>query len=118
MRSALVILSFFVVLASGFWAYRENYATKEALREAARLGQDIARLQEAIAVHRAEWAHLNRPDRLAELVAANFDRLGLMPMLPEQFADTRQLPMPKADPALEGIAAVSSLSAEEEEMLP
>lgn len=118
MRSAVVILSFLAVLLSGFWAYHENYATKEALRKASRLGIEIARLQEAIAMQRAEWAHLNRPDRLAELAAANFDRLGLMPMLPEQFAETRQLPMPVVAPELEGVATVSTLTAEEEEMLP
>lgn len=118
MRSALVILSFLAMLASGFWAYRENYATKEALREASRLSSDIARLQEALAVQRAEWAYLNRPDRLAELVSANFDRLGLLPMLPEQFAETRQLPQPAADPLGAGLEGIATVSAEEEELLP
>ncbi len=118
MRSALVILSFLAMLASGFWAYRENYATKEALREAHRLGAAIGRLQEAIAVQRAEWAYLNRPDRLAELVAANFDRLGLLPMLPEQFADTRQLPEPAPEPLAEGLDGIATVSAEVEELLP
>lgn len=118
MRTAFVILSFLAMLASGFWAYRENYATKAAIARADALGVDIARLTEAIAVQRAEWAHLNRPDRLAELAAANFDRLGLMPMLPEQFADTNQLPAPASAGMLEDVTAVSTLSAEDEEMLP
>lgn len=118
MRSALVILSFLAMLASGFWAYRENYATKESLRQADALEAEIARLTEAIAVQRAEWAYLNRPDRLAELAAANFDRLGLLPMLPEQFAETRLLPEPAGEPMLDGVQAVSTLAAEDEEMLP
>ncbi|GGE16337.1 hypothetical protein SAMN05421774_104167 [Gemmobacter megaterium] len=118
MRSALVILSFLAMLASGFWAYRENYATKVALREAQRLGADIGRLQEAIAVQRAEWAYLNRPDRLAELASANFDRLGLLSMLPEQFAETRQLPEPAADPLANGLDGVAIVSAEDEDLLP
>lgn len=118
MRSALLILSFLVMLGAGFWAYRENYATKEALRRADGLATDITRLTEAIAVQRAEWAYLNRPDRLAELVSANFDRLGLLPMLPEQFAETRLLPVPEASLMLEGMTEVSTLSAEDEEMLP
>jgi hypothetical protein len=118
MRHALVILSFLAILASGFWAYRENYATKAALARADALAAEIARLTDAIAVQRAEWAHLNRPDRLAELVAANFDRLGLLPMLPEQFADTHQLPAPNAEAMLEDVTAVTTLSAEDEEMLP
>lgn len=118
MRSALLILSGVLMLVAGFWAYRENYATKEALRRADGLASDIARLTEALAVQRAEWAYLNRPDRLAELVAANFDRLGLLPMLPEQFAETRLLPAPEAPALLEGVTEVSTLSAMDEEMLP
>lgn len=118
MRSAVLILSFLAMLASGFWAYRENYATKEALRRVDSLQSEIAALTEAIAVQRAEWAYLNRPDRLSELVAANFDRLGLLPMLPEQFAETRQLPAPVAPAMIEGLSGVTTLSAEDEEMLP
>lgn len=118
MRSALLILSFLVMLAAGFWAYRENYATKSALNRADALASEISRLTEAIAVQRAEWAYLNRPDRLAELAAANFDRLGLLPMLPEQFAETRLLPAPEEPALLEGVTDVSTLSAEDEEMLP
>lgn len=118
MRTALLILSFLAMLASGFWAYRENYATKAAIARADALAGDIALLTEAIAVQRAEWAHLNRPDRLAELAAANFDRLGLLPMLPEQFADSHQLPTPAAEGMLEDVTAVTTLSAEDEEMLP
>ncbi|MFN3937624.1 MAG: cell division protein FtsL [Gemmobacter sp.] len=101
MRSFLMILAGLAVLASGFWAYRENYATQAALREAARVNREIARLREALAVQNAEWAYLNRPDRLAELATANFDRLGLLPMLPEQFTETRHLPMPRL-PGIEG----------------
>lgn len=118
MRSALVILSFMVMLASGFWAYRENYATKEVTREAARLATQIRQLREAVAVQNAEWAYLNRPDRLAELVSVNFDRLGLLPMLPEQFAATRQLPMPAPAALDDSLSGIAILSAEEEEMLP
>lgn len=118
MRHAFVILSFLAILASGFWAYRENYATKAAIARADALAAEIARLTESIAVQRAEWAHLNRPDRLAELAAANFDRLGLLPMLPEQFADTHLLPTPSAETLLEDVTAVTTLSAEDEEMLP
>jgi len=118
MRSAFVILSFLAVLVSGFWAYRENYATKEALRSAGRLKAEISQLQETLAVQRAEWAYLNRPDRLSELAAANFERLGLMPMRPQQFATTREVPMPAVLEGVEGLAVVSTLSAEAEALLP
>lgn len=101
MRTLLLIASGLAVMALGFWAYRENYRTQSALKDAARMTREITELREAIAVQRAEWAYLNRPDRLTDLVAANFDRLGLLPMVPEQFAEVRRLPEPlPPDPTL------------------
>ena len=95
MRPLFVIAAFLGVLASGFWAYRENYATKQTLALANALNREIVFLREAIAVQRAEWAFLNRPDRLADLVSVNFDRLQLLPMQPSQFAPLRALPDPE-----------------------
>ena len=81
MRPLLYVLSFLAVLGLGFWAYRENYTTQSALRDVADLQDEIASLHESLAIQRAEWAYLNRPTRLRDLAAMNFDRLGLMPMV-------------------------------------
>ena len=116
MRSVFFLLSALAVMGLAFWAYRENYATQHAAREAAALTREIGRLNEAIAVQRAEWAWLNRPDQLADLVDANFDRLGLMPMTSNQFALIRDLPMPMP-PEPEEIGTVVELVAETEEPL-
>ena len=94
MRTLLNLLAVITVMSLAFWAYRENYATQAALKEMRALKREIGELREAIGVQRAEWAYLNRPDRLTDLVTTNFDRLGLLPMAAEQFATTRQLPMP------------------------
>jgi len=94
MRPVLYILSFLAVLASAFWAYRENYATQAQLKHVAGLHDKIATLRESIALQRAEWAYLNRPDRLRDLATINFDRLGLLPMEPEQFGYTNQITYP------------------------
>jgi hypothetical protein len=85
MRPVLYALSFLAVMGLAFWAYRENYATQQSLRTVEELQAEIGTLREALAVQRAEWAYLNRPDRLRELSTINFDRLGLFPLEPGQF---------------------------------
>ena len=94
MRPVLYLLSFLLVLGSAFWAYRENYATQAQLKQIAALQDEIATLHEGIGLQRAEWAYLNRPSRLRELATINFDRLGLLPMEPEQFGLSAQIGYP------------------------
>jgi len=76
-----------LVAVSATWAYRVNYATREALDRVAHLRTAIAREREALAVLRAEWAYLNRPDRLRALVILHNDALGLADLTPEQFGE-------------------------------
>jgi hypothetical protein len=99
MRTLLYALSFLSVMALAFWAYRENYATQAVLKDVDELQEEIGALREALAVQRAEWAYLNRPDRLRELATINFDRLGLFPLEPAQFGDAGKVAYP-APPAL------------------
>ncbi len=94
MRPVLYVASFLAVMALAFWAYRENYATQQLLKDVSRLNSEIGGLREALAIQRAEWAYLNRPDRLRELVNINFDRLALLPMTPEQFGSPEQVTYP------------------------
>lgn len=94
MRGFLYVLTAIGVIGLAFWAYRETHRTQQATAELRQLRTEIAALREAISVQRAEWAWLNRPDRLRELAAVNFDRLGLMPMLPGQFGSIAEVPFP------------------------
>lgn len=96
MRPVLYVLSFLAVMALGFWAYRENYATQAALRDVTDLQNEIGALRESLSIERAEWAYLNRPDRLRDLATLNFDRLELLPMLPAQFGVASQIAFPPA----------------------
>ena len=94
MRGIVYVLATLGVIALAFWAYRETHATQRAEAEMRALQAEIANLREAIAVQRAEWAYLNRPDRLRALVALNFDALELLPVRPEQFGDPEQVAYP------------------------
>ncbi len=94
MRMLLYILSAMMVIVLAYWAYLENYKTQEVISEVKALQRDIGQMHEELAVLRAEWAYLNRPDRLRQLVEMNFDRLGLLPLMPEQFARVDQVAYP------------------------
>ncbi len=99
MRNALLFLAFMGVVGLAFWAYKENYRTKAAIDEMTAVRQNIAGLRETLGVLRAEWAYLNRPDRLQELANINFDKLQLLPFESAQFAAVAQIarPLPPAE---------------------
>ena len=94
MRYLLHLSTIVLVAACATWAYRVNYATQEALNRVADLRAEIAREREALAVLGAEWAYLNRPDRLRALVDANAAALGLVPLDPAQYGEVAMVPFP------------------------
>lgn len=104
MRGLGYLLSVLAVVALAVWAYGQNHQTQTALNEARDLRREIRQLRDALDVQRAEWAFLNRPERLRHLVDVNFTRLGLVPMTAERFGriDEIAYPMPaSADPNAE-----------------
>lgn len=105
MRGLLYVMFAIGVIGLAYWAYNENYRTQSALAEVRALKRDIASLREALSVQRAEWAYLNRPERLRDLADLNFDDLGLMPMHPDQFGLIEQVAYPRPDPAPLGLLA-------------
>ncbi|MDR9394745.1 cell division protein FtsL [Roseovarius sp. SYSU LYC5161] len=94
MRSLFYVVTALAVIGLAFWAYRENYETQEAQAEAQKLQRQIALERQRLRVLKAEWAYLNRPDRLRELAELNFERLGLMPLQPYQFGKIDQVGYP------------------------
>ncbi|WP_415184783.1 cell division protein FtsL [Phaeovulum sp.] len=96
MRSLIYLATALAVMGLAFWAYRENYRTQSALGEMKTLQRDIASLREGLSVLKAEWAYLNRPDRLRELANLNFERLALLPLQPSQFGAVAQVAYPPA----------------------
>lgn len=106
MRLLLTIAATLAVMGLAFWAYRENYRTQATINEMEGVQRRIATLREEIGVLRAEWAWQNRPERLAELVDLNFERLKLLPLRAEQFVATDAVPYapppsPEPDPLTE-----------------
>jgi hypothetical protein len=96
MKVLLHVLAALAMLALGFWAYEENYKTQASLRAVRDLHAQIGAAHSRLNVLRAEWAYLNRPDRLRDLAEINFDRLGLIPLMPEAFdgVDAVAYPLP------------------------
>ncbi|AXI46005.1 cell division protein FtsL [Sulfitobacter sp. SK012] len=94
MRTVLFVLTALGVIGLAFWAYRENYATQAALSETTKLHHNIREAHARLAVLRAEWAYENRPDRLRDLAELNFDRLGLLPLHPDQFGQVDEIDYP------------------------
>ncbi len=98
MRSVFYILSAIMVIGLAFWAYRENYRTQEAQARSVELQTQISEARQRLRVLNAEWAYLNRPDRLRDLAEINFDRLGLLPLRPVQFGRIDQVSYPEPEP--------------------
>ena len=105
MKSVLYVLSAFAVMGLAFWAYHENYQTQQALKDVEQLQREIGARRESLAVLRAEWAYLNRPERLNDLVNMNFERLGLLPLTPEQFGRVEQLSYPVTHDIIPGLGS-------------
>lgn len=95
MRSITYLAVTLAVMALAFWAYRENYRTQAAISEMGQVQREIAGLREDLGVLRAEWAYLNRPERLRELVDLNFERLQLVPVESSQYLDLGHVDYPK-----------------------
>jgi hypothetical protein len=95
MRPLLILSVIAAVLGLAFWAYSENYRTQGELKEVRALRAEILDLRESLGVLRAEWAYLNRPDRLRELADINFERLQLLPLDLAQFGEVTEVSYPQ-----------------------
>lgn len=116
MRGLVLGLCILFLMGAGSWAYRQNYETRDVFDRNRARQIDIAEAHQRLSMLRAEWAYLNRPDRLQDLVSLNFDRLGLLPLNPDQFARVSDLdPMPIApdfapDALIEAVPVSASAS--------
>jgi len=114
MRSMLFLVTALAVIGLAVWAYRENYQTQAAINETERLQQEIGTARARLSVLRAEWAYLNRPERLRDLAEINYDRLQLLPLNSDQFGRVDQVVYPPVQFDFSGAVDVSSDGGDEQ----
>ena len=71
--------------ALGLWAYKINYDSRAADQRVKELEKSILLAKKRLKILNAEWAHLNSPDRLRQLVEYYFFELRLTPINPDDF---------------------------------
>lgn len=94
MRIFIYIVCSFIVITMAYWAYTENYTTQASIRRVEELNRLLADEKEAISILNAEWAYLNRPERLSNLADLNFIKLKLVPLAAQHFTELEVIPMP------------------------
>lgn len=89
MMRLLHLLAISVLIGSAAYVYSIKYDTLYYAEEVVKLRRKIDRERDAIAIAKAEWALLTRPDRLQRLVEQNLD---LVPMTVAQLGRLSDLP--------------------------
>jgi len=69
--TALVYMACFAALAMGL--YLVKYTVQDVQREVGALKQQLANEKESLHLLKAEWAYLNRPERLRQLAGRHLD---------------------------------------------
>lgn len=72
---------FLLALCGGFVLFKVKYEVVEIEQKLAQTEQQIAREKETIHILKAEWSHLNEPQRLQKLAEKYLD---IVPMKTEQ----------------------------------
>ncbi len=89
MMRLLHLVAISVLIGSAAYVYTIKYDTLYYAEEVVKLRRKIDRERDAIAIAKAEWALLTRPDRLQRLVEQNLD---LVPMTVAQLGRLSDLP--------------------------
>ena len=95
MKTFLYLLAGVLVVFAASRGQYPDYQVQEAEDRVSSLQRQINRERSAIAVLGAEWAYLNRPERLRALAETYYSELRLMPIDASHFADIGEVPMPQ-----------------------
>lgn len=99
MRIFIHITGVILIALAGYFSYMQTYDTREALQRVQVLQNQITQEQEAVNILKGEWAYLNRPDRLRDLVELNFAQLQLVPIAVNHLAGLQDFPVLRATTA-------------------
>lgn len=94
MRTLFYLFSSCLLILSAYWAYSVNYTTRAAERRVAVIEHKIIEETDKIEVLNAEWAYLNRPERLTRLAEANFEILRLVPVRADHYGTVAEISEP------------------------
>jgi hypothetical protein len=101
MRRFMHTAAILALVGSALYAYRIKYDSIYLSERAAKLHTQVAREKEAIAVLRAEWQFVNRPDRIQTLADKH-----LRDLAPAQISQlVRWSDIPPRPAAVDGIGA-------------
>lgn len=89
MKGRATLFCICLAVAVGFGLFHVKYKVQALEEELSQLNARIVHEQEQLHVLRAEWAYLNRPERLEEL---NGRFLQLGPLVPAQIGRLEELP--------------------------
>ncbi len=97
MLKLLHVVAIGALIGSAGYAYSIKYEATFAAEDLQRLRKQAQKEREAIAVLRAEWQHLNRPERLQALAERHLSEM--QPLSVTQITRWQDIPMrgPKAD---------------------
>jgi cell division protein FtsL len=90
MLKLLHVVAIGALISSAVYAYSIKYESTFAAEEVQRLKKRVHRERDAIAVLRAEWQHLNRPERLQALADRHLD---MQPLGVAQITRWQDIPM-------------------------
>jgi hypothetical protein len=90
MRRSLSVAAIILTALMSYGLYNMKYEVRRLEGRLGELKQTLASERQAVQVLRAEWAYLNRPDRLQKLSDRHLD---LQPVQVGQMTDLHELPV-------------------------
>ncbi len=94
MRRALTLVSALALMLAASYAHRVKIETRELEKRVGAMTAEVKKRRAAVATLNAEWAYLNRPERLLRLAAVYGEEMELKPRRPDAFARLDEIPIP------------------------